>query len=165
MLQHKPRPFWQRTIREVYYSMSNPLKWAYWEYCKPNGLGVKVFISNNDRLLLLKIGYGHKNWVLPGGAVDRGETTLAAAVRELEEESGLEINDLKFLKTTDRQKGSGVVELHYFYSETDQENIIIDDQEIVDAGWFTLDNVPKNVRPILEKEIQLYNDWKYGRQK
>lgn len=57
-------------------------------------LGSVVYAERDDKILLLKrasdAGFGGQ-WFMPGGAVDAGESPDEAAVRELREESGLEI--------------------------------------------------------------------------
>tara|TARA_B100000745_G_C20097695_1_gene375366 strand:+ start:605 stop:808 length:204 start_codon:yes stop_codon:yes gene_type:complete len=50
-----------------------------------------------------------------------------------------------------------------FYGNTTQEQLIIDDQEIDDAGWFAVNELPENCAPKVQQEIALYNDWKYGK--
>ncbi len=52
-------------------------------------LGSRVaVIDDRQRFLLVKPTY-LKGWILPGGGVERGETCLAAALRELEEEAAV----------------------------------------------------------------------------
>lgn len=52
-------------------------------------LGVRVVATDaQGRVMLVKHTY-LAGWWLPGGGVDRGETTPDAAVRELREETGL----------------------------------------------------------------------------
>lgn len=51
------------------------------------GSRVAVF-DEHGRILLIRPTYA-KGWILPGGGVERGETVIEAAVRELREEAGI----------------------------------------------------------------------------
>ena len=60
------------------------------------GIGVGAFILNpHSHVLLMKRGPLSKNevgsWIIPGGAVNFGETLRQAVVREVKEEIGVEI--------------------------------------------------------------------------
>ena len=51
---------------------------------------VNVAVTNDAGELLLIRRSDNENWALPGGAVDLGESLAQAAVRETEEESGID---------------------------------------------------------------------------
>jgi len=57
--------------------------------------GVNIIIANNEgKILILRrssVEYYAELWDLPGGTVENGETLQRAAIREVKEESGLEI--------------------------------------------------------------------------
>ncbi len=58
-------------------------------------LTVDVIISNNKgEVLMIRRGTTpfEGSWCLPGGLVDPGETVEAAAIREVQEETGLEVS-------------------------------------------------------------------------
>jgi ADP-ribose pyrophosphatase YjhB (NUDIX family) len=51
-------------------------------------------VIEDDRILLLDQDTGTgRSWSLPGGKVEEGEALAAALVREMREETGLEVRD------------------------------------------------------------------------
>jgi 8-oxo-dGTP diphosphatase len=50
-----------------------------------------IFISQGDSILMVKQNYGKGYWSLPGGVVELGESLEAGAIREVKEETGLDI--------------------------------------------------------------------------
>ena len=68
---------------------TRPLFFAVSRATRGMTLGVRVVATDpQGRVMLVKHTY-LAGWWLPGGGVDRGETTPDAAVRELREETGL----------------------------------------------------------------------------
>lgn len=51
-----------------------------------------VFICKDDALLLVKQDYSKQYWSLPGGVVEFGESVEQAAIREVKEETGLDVH-------------------------------------------------------------------------
>jgi len=55
-------------------------------------LGAAAVITNErGEVLLVKHSYAQLNWELPGGAADPGESIAETALREVREETGLEV--------------------------------------------------------------------------
>lgn len=55
---------------------------------------VVVTDENGDILLIRPHGYDKECWTLPGGGVELGETAAHAAIRELQEELGLSLEEV-----------------------------------------------------------------------
>ncbi|KAJ0419149.1 7,8-dihydro-8-oxoguanine triphosphatase NUDT15 [Aspergillus carlsbadensis] len=74
-------------------------------------VGVAVFALRQDKTFIIgkrKGSHGAGAWGLPGGHIDYGETFEACARRELVEETGLEIEQIRFLTATnDRMTTEG----------------------------------------------------------
>ena len=76
-------------------------------------------------------------WGLPGGFIDSGEQPEAAIRRELKEETGIELADLRLLVV--RTLGRHIEML--FAARSDDEARILS-SEIDELGWYTLEELP-----------------------
>lgn len=69
----------------------------------------QVVLLRNDQILLARHKRGeYVYWVLPGGAVEPGETPEQAAVRETREETGLQIRVERLLYIELPSEGAGI---------------------------------------------------------
>ena len=80
-------------------------------------VAVGAVILDGDRVLLVKRGHEPLKgaWSLPGGVVELGETLEAALVREVREETGLDIEVGPVVEVLDRLHvgAGGRLEFHY----------------------------------------------------
>ena len=88
-------------------------------------VGVGVVVWKDGRVLLIRRGKSpmRGRWSLPGGRQELGETVREAAVREVREETGLEIRLGALLDVVDtiRRDESGAVTLQYTLVDFDAE--------------------------------------------
>lgn len=80
-------------------------------------LGAIAVVVRDDRLLLARRGKMPDRglWGFPGGHVEPGETALAAAARELLEETGVRARPVEYLTNVDviRHAADGTLQAHY----------------------------------------------------
>jgi 8-oxo-dGTP diphosphatase len=107
-------------------------------------VGVGAVVWRGDRVLLVRRGKPPRagQWSLPGGAQLLGETLLEAIRREVLEETGLALANVRFLTTIDlidREPG-GRVRHHYtlidFVAEAAEGDAVAGDDAAA-AAWFT----------------------------
>ncbi|WP_297983902.1 NUDIX domain-containing protein [uncultured Chryseobacterium sp.] len=71
-----------------------PIFKFFWKVFKPQTLGVRAILIKEDKILLVKHTYSN-SWFLPGGGMKKGETFETAIKRELNEELGITVQNLK----------------------------------------------------------------------
>jgi 8-oxo-dGTP diphosphatase len=91
------------------------------------------------RLLLVRRGRppGQGLWSLPGGRVEAGETDAAAVVRELLEETGLQVQPGKLVGRVERPAPAGVYEI-FDYAATVAGGSLRPGDDAAAAEWVNL---------------------------
>lgn len=104
---------------------------------------VIVAVTHGNRLLLSKYaGRGHTNYALIAGFAEIGETIEETVKREVMEEVGLKVKNLRYYKS---QPWSFTDTLLFgFYVDLDgEEDITLDQEELALAQWFDRDKLPE----------------------
>ena len=111
-------------------------------------VGVGVVVWKDDEFLLIRRGKEPMRgaWSIPGGRQNLGETVKEAAIREIREETGLEIDIIGLVDVVDsiRTDDNGVIAWHatlvdYAALHVSGEAVAGDDA--LSVGWFTLDDL------------------------
>jgi mutator protein MutT len=104
--------------------------------------------DESGRVLLQKRGDSNK-WGFPGGAIELGETPEEAAIRELKEETGLDvtIESLIGIYTDSDMKypnGYNAQSIAIFYKlKALSGELICDNKETIDLKFFDVDKLPE----------------------
>lgn len=111
-------------------------------------LGAIAVVHHADRFLLVKRAKAPNagTWGFPGGHVELGETALAAAERELLEETGVVARAARYLTNVDviGRDAAGEITHHYLLAAvqcTYESGVPVAADDAADAGWFTVEEV------------------------
>jgi 8-oxo-dGTP pyrophosphatase MutT (NUDIX family) len=122
--------------------------------------GASVIIYRNGQVLLQQ-RKDNKCWGYPGGKIELGEIVENAAKREVFEETGLVVGEMKLFGVF-----SGP-ELHHVYPDGNEVEIIdivftSDDftgelleqeEEVLDLQWFDYDKIPEKLSPPIKMAL------------
>ena len=100
-------------------------------------------VKHGSEILLIKRKYppGIGKWALPGGIVEYGETVEQAAIREVKEETNIDIKIEKLLNVYSLilRDENGEVKYHYAiicFESSYKNSLLKSNQEVVEAGWY-----------------------------
>jgi isopentenyldiphosphate isomerase len=111
---------------------------------------IHLIIVNKDRLKTLfqqrasnKDLYPNSWDIAVGGHISAGESDILAVKRELQEELGIESNDIKFIKRYKEELNNNginnkeIVNLYILEKDINISDITLQDEEVRDARWIT----------------------------
>jgi ADP-ribose pyrophosphatase YjhB (NUDIX family) len=141
-------------IKKLCVRYGHALQVIWWFFRRPTTQGAKCLVLFNDKMLLVRPSYSHRRWTIPGGQVKKNESFSDAATRELLEETGVAVSDLKFF-----YKYKQVIEykndtVECFYAFASNDVVKIDNAEIVEYGWFLQEDLPNDISPSVIKIAQ-----------
>lgn len=135
---------------------------------RPRVAAYVVCIADGRILMARYIGPGGPHWTLPGGGIDHAEHPYDAAVREVAEETGHEIqidrllgigSQRRFVDRRGRERDLHTVQIFYTGHITGGELRDEADGSTDQAAWFDLDTIATIDRAsLVDVALQLYRE-------
>ena len=140
-------------LHRAAYIVAHELRRRWWRLAKPRLVGCRVLAFDGAGcLLLVRHSYGSRRWMLPGGGVAAKESPLAAALRELAEETGCELLDPRSVAMVDE----------LLYGTTNRVHVIGgrvqgvprgDGREVIEAAFFHPADLPHDLALTLARSL------------
>lgn len=115
-------------------------------------------VDNMNRILLVKINYGSKNWTLPGGHLENNESPIEGVKREVLEETGYIIEPEHLVSVYSAPSKDDIVLL--FKARILEKNNWKPNEEITEIDFFEKESLPAQIHPWNIKRIDDIYDGK-----
>jgi 8-oxo-dGTP diphosphatase len=111
------------------------------------GVGLLVFKEGKILLGKRKGSHGSDEFGGPGGHAEYGETLIQTVERELEEECGIVIKDIRMLCVSDLTKYSPkqYVDIGFTAEWVSGEPQVLEPDKLESWDWYGLDELPENL--------------------
>ncbi|PWU23498.1 DNA mismatch repair protein MutT [Candidatus Cerribacteria bacterium 'Amazon FNV 2010 28 9'] len=111
-------------------------------------VGVGVIVIRDGKVLMgkRKNSHGDGTWNFPGGHLEGGETPQECAIREVKEETGLEIRDLRIGPYTNdifEQEHKQYITLFIVTYSQQGEPTVMEPNKCSEWKWFSWDHLPQ----------------------
>lgn len=123
--------------------------------------GSAIIVMNQENELLLQLRSDTKDWGIPGGGMELGDSFEETAKKELYEETGLIANHLEILGVASGKEfyykfphGDEIYNATVIFKAVDIKGILKKDEESLELAYFPLDSLPDlndTTKKILEK--------------
>ena len=131
---------------------------------------IRAMVLNKDKRILMVQEKADNRWSLPGGWADIGQTPSEVAVKEVHEETGLQVNCKYLSAVFDKRMHHHPPQPFYvykmvFYCELDlhTEPPLKPAFDVLDVAWFAMDALPPlSTDRILESQVKaIYENIKH----
>jgi len=135
------------------------LRWAHrlrhrWrKFSRTPLAGVSVLVTDLEgRLLLVRHSYGSDSWALPGGGIGRSEQPEDAARREVREEVGCALEQVRVLEKLE-ETISGSPHIAWLVAGVTRDHPRPDRREILEARFFPTHSLPEPMTGLTRARI------------
>ncbi|MDO8530160.1 MAG: NUDIX domain-containing protein [bacterium] len=126
------------------------------------GLGVLIFKEGKVLLGQRKSALGMGEYSIPGGHMEYMESFEECARREVKEETGLEVENMRFLSLSNNKKylPKHYVEVGFVAEWKSGEAKTLEPDKIGDWKWYNIDELPEPHFSLLPNLIESYKTGK-----
>ncbi len=114
-------------------------------------------VNKDDKILMVKRCKKEKDllWVFPGGKIEDGETSEQACVREVFEETGVNVSIIGLLG--ERVHPNTGVKIYYYLCQYESGEIrILDENEILEVAFKTKEEILNDVKTDIFQPVKEY---------
>ena len=130
-------------------------------------VGCGILIVNDKGQVLLQKRSDTGDWCIPGGALEPFETYEEAAIREIQEEVGVTVKNLRLFGIYSGEErrihypnDDVVYSLSVIFSSNEYDGIISDqDSEVLEHRFFGREEIPEE---LFQADSRAILDWKKG---
>ena len=120
---------------------------------------VHLFFFREEQILLLRrfnTGFRDGEYSVPAGHLDGGETVMQAAIREAQEEIGVQIleSDMSFSMVMHRMEGDERVDFFVQVHQWQGEPFNAEPEKCDDLLWADLNALPANTIPYVRRALK-----------
>ena len=106
--------------------------------------------SNGEFLMQRRATAKGGDWGVTGGHPKSGETPIEGIISEVKEELGLDFSKEKFIEYDSGCDGKDCYKMYFVNKDIDLNDIKIQEEELSEVRWFTMDELNKMV---IKKEL------------
>ncbi len=148
-----PRSLIPAALHRAGLRLAHGLRRRWWRVARPRLAGCRIVaLDREGRVLLIRHSYGSDRWMPPSGGLARGENPVAAAVRELREETGCRLEAAVLLERIEESLHGAGNMVHIVAGWT-RDVPVADGREIVEAAFFAPNALPQHMPPQLRATL------------
>lgn len=124
---------------------------------------VHLFFFRDGQVLLIRrfnTGFADGQYSVPAGHLDGGETVIAAAAREAQEEIGVELDAecIHFSHVMHRRDGDERVDFFVNVSHWKGEPINAEPEKCDELRWVSVNELPENTIPYIRRALHNHHN-------